>query len=98
MLGKQERIAGLVERHSLLKRVIEERAVWYQGHPIGSSGLYIGRYEIVGRKEFPLLVEVFSLDSGTLRALRMIEKQLSSRLRKNPFKGSEWHLLTLASC
>jgi hypothetical protein len=92
MLGKPERIAELRKRHDALRQVIKERQVWYQDHPIGSSGLCIGRYKIVGRRDAPVLVEVFTFDRGLLRELRAIEKQMfieAGGTPKGPSKEDE---------
>jgi len=75
-----EIFADLNELNRRLDQVIEEREVAYGDDPIGASGLYIRKFKILGR-EYPEIVEEYSLDNATIRMKLRLLKQ-AAKLEK----------------
>lgn len=70
------RMSEYQHRHELMKQVIADRAVAGGNAPGAKTGLLVKTYKIVGGQEsYP--VEEWQVDTGLLKELRELEKQVS---------------------
>lgn len=83
-LGRlDKRMAGYEKRHALMMQVIDERgqqmATNEDGEiiPGGSTGLLVRQYKSIGTGPNARQVEEYHVDTGLLRELRELEKQIA---------------------
>lgn len=77
--SRKQRIEELKARHAKLKRVIEERAEAPEVEAAagGTTGLIVRQQKSLGSGLNATIVDEFSIDTGLLKELREIEKQVA---------------------
>jgi len=77
---KVRRVEDLDDRWRRLHDIIEARAKEYAGAPGGVTGLLVRRIRSVGSGQNAREIEEYELDTGLLKELREIEKQVAKEL------------------
>jgi hypothetical protein len=81
ILDKQNRLAGLAERHRKMAEVISQRAESLADVPGGgNTGLLVRQVKSIGRGGDFQVVEEYAVDTALLREMRETEKQAAVEL------------------